>query len=74
MKNPFGSRFLRLLLASTIGLNVFGLALALSYIVAGLLHLDMASVAGLIGGLAAMTLGAVAGWRTERALKQLSRN
>jgi hypothetical protein len=53
--------------------NVFGLVLALSYVVGSLLHTDMASVAGLIGGLAGVTLGVVAGWRTEKALKRLVR-
>jgi hypothetical protein len=71
-KSPFDSRFLRLLLAYTIGVNVFGLVLALSYVVGSLLHTDMASLAGLIGGLAGITLGVVAGWRTEKALKRIS--
>jgi hypothetical protein len=69
-ERPHGSPFLRLLLAYTIGVNVFGLALGLSYVVASLLHMDMASVAGLIGGLAGIALGIVAGWRTDRALKR----
>ncbi len=68
----FRSPFLRLLLAYTIGVNVFGLVLGLSYVVGSLLHMDMASVPGLIGGLAGIALGIVAGWRTERALKRLS--
>jgi hypothetical protein len=51
--------------------NVFGLALGLSYVVSSLLHLDMTSIAGLVGGLASMGLGLAAGWRTERALKRL---
>src|SRR5256885_806895 len=72
MKAPFSSRFLRLLLAYTIGVNVFGLALGLSYVVATLLHLDTASIAGLIGGVASITLGVVAAWRTERALQRWS--
>jgi hypothetical protein len=66
---PFSSPFLRLLLAYTIGVNVFGLVLGLSY-VGSLLHMDMASVPGLIGGLAGIALGIVAGWRTDRALKR----
>src|ERR1700674_2290837 len=69
---PFRSPFLRLLLAYTIGVNVFGLALALSYVVASLVHLDMSSVAGLIGGLAGIALGIIAGWRTNIALKRIS--
>ena len=72
VKRPFRSPFLRLVLAYTIGVNVFGLALGLSYVIASLLHLDMASVAGLIGGLAGIALGVVAGWRTDRALKRIS--
>jgi len=59
-------------LAYTIGVNVFGLALALSYVVASLVHLDMSSVAGLIGGLAGIALGIIAGWRTNIALKRIS--
>jgi hypothetical protein len=39
-----------------IGVNVFGLVLGLSYDVASLVDLDMASTAGLIGGLAAVAL------------------
>src|ERR1700674_3788024 len=66
---PFRSPFLRLLLAYTIGVNVFGLALGLSFVVASLLHLDMTSMAGLVGGLASMLIGLAAGWRTERALR-----
>ena len=72
VKRPFRSPFLRLVLAYTIGVNVFGLALGLSYVVASLLHLDMTSVAGLIGGVAGIALGVVAGWRTDRALKRIS--
>ena len=72
MKGPFSSRFLRLLLAYTIGVNVFGLAFGLIYVVATLLHLDTASIAGLIGGVASITLGVVAAWRTARALRRWS--
>jgi hypothetical protein len=68
MKGPFSSRFLRLLLAYTIGVNVFGLVLGLSYVAASLLHMDMASV----GGLAGIALGLVAGVRTDKALKRFS--
>jgi multisubunit Na+/H+ antiporter MnhF subunit len=71
-QQPFSSPLLRLVIAYTIGVNVFGLVLGLSYVVASLLHLDMASVAGLIGGLAGIALGVVAGWRTEKALKRIS--
>ena len=71
-RRPLSSRFLRLLLAYTIGVNAFGLALALSYLVAGLLHLDMASPAGLVSGLASMILGVFVGWRTERLLKRFA--
>jgi hypothetical protein len=39
-KRPFRSPFLRL--AYTIGVNVFGLVLGLSFVIASLLHLDMA--------------------------------
>lgn len=70
-KSPFGSHLLRLLVAYTIGVNVFGLVLGLSYVVATMLRLDMASVAGLLGGLAGIALGFVAGWRTEKALRRL---
>ena len=69
MKGPFSSRFLRLLVAYTIGVNVFGLVFGLSYVAATLLHLNTASIAGLIGGVASITLGVVAAWRTERALQ-----
>jgi hypothetical protein len=72
MKGPFSSRFLRLLLAYTIGVNVFGLVLGLSYVAASLLHMNMASVAGPIGGLAGIALGVVAGVRTDKALKRFS--
>ena len=71
-QQPFSSPLLRLVIAYTIGVNVFGLVLGLSYVVASLLYLDMASVAGLIGGLAGIALGVVAGWRTEKALKRIS--
>jgi hypothetical protein len=71
-ERPFRSPFLRLLLAYTIGVNVFGLALGLSYVVASLLHMGMTSIAGLVGGLASIGLGLAAGWRTERALKRIS--
>ena len=70
-KSPFRSRFLRLLLAYSIGVNVFGLVLGLSYVAASLLHLDMASIAGLIGGIAGIALGVLAGWRTDKALQRV---
>jgi hypothetical protein len=70
-ESPFHSPFLRRLLAYTIGVNVFGLVLGLSHLVGSLLHLDLASVAGLIGGLAGIALGFVARSRTERAVKRL---
>jgi hypothetical protein len=72
MKGPFSSRFLRLLLAYTIGVNVFGLFFGLSYVVASLLHLDTASIAGPISGLIGVALGVGAGWRTDKALKRFS--
>src|SRR5438132_13602325 len=72
MKGPFSSRFLRLLLAYTIGVNVFGLVFGLSYVVVSLLHLGKASIAGLIGGVASITIGVVAAWRTYRALQRWS--
>jgi hypothetical protein len=68
--DAFNSRILRLLVAYTIGLNVFGLVLGLSYVLGSLLH--MAEVVGGIGGLAGIALGAVAGWRTYKALKRFS--
>jgi hypothetical protein len=70
-QRPFSSPFLRLFLAYTIGVNVFGLAFGLSNVVASLLHLDTASVAGLIGGLVGIALGILAGWRTNVALKRI---
>ena len=70
-KGPFDSRVLRLLLAYTIGVNVFGLSLGLSFVVASLLHLDMTSTAGLVGGIASMGIGLAAGWGTERLLKRV---
>jgi len=72
-KGPFSSRFLRLLLAYTIGVNVFGLVFAVSLAVASALHVDKSSAAGLIGGLAASALGILAGWRTQRLLRRFSR-
>jgi hypothetical protein len=70
MNAPFTSRFLRLVLAYTVAVNVFGLALALIFVIASLLHVDRSSVVGLVGVLAGIALGAVSGWRTEKALKR----
>ena len=67
----FRSPFLRWLLAYTIGVNVFGLSLGLSFVVASLLHLDTTSTAGLVGGLASMGIGLAAGRGTERLLKRV---
>ncbi len=57
------------MLAYTVGVNAFGLVLGLIFVLGSLLHLDLASVAGLIGGLASVALAVIAGWRTYKALK-----
>jgi membrane associated rhomboid family serine protease len=59
----------RLLFAYLIGLNVFGLVLALTFVVGGLFHMaNPVAIAGLIVGI---ILAVLAGWRTERALRRL---
>jgi hypothetical protein len=68
MDSPPNLRFLRLLLAYVIGLNIFGLVIALTYAIGSLLN--VLNVVGLIGGVVAIAAGIVAGWRTERALKR----
>ena len=68
MDSPSNLRFLRMLLAYIIGLNVIGLILGLTYAIASLFH--VLSVVGPIGGIVAIAAGVTAGWRTERALKR----
>jgi hypothetical protein len=66
-ESPSNPRFLRLLLAYIVGLNAFGLVLALTFAVSNLAHLPAA--VGLIGAVVAIAAGVAAGWRTERAIK-----
>jgi len=61
---------LRLVLAYIIALNVFGLVLALTFVLGGLLHL--ASQVALAGLLFDIIVAVLAGWRTARAAKRLS--
>jgi hypothetical protein len=66
---PPGWRYARLAFAYLIGMNVFGLFVALTYAVGSLLH--MMTLVGPTGLLAGISLGVLAGWRTEKALKRL---
>ena len=59
---------MRLAIAYLIGLNVFGLVYALTYLVAGLFQ--MAPIVALAGLLVGMTVGILAAWRTDKALKR----
>lgn len=68
MKGPVGSPFFRLPFAYLIGLNVFGLVSVLTLAVGA--QLKMAPIVGLIGLLAGVVLGILAGWRTDKALKR----
>jgi hypothetical protein len=68
-ESPSNPRFLRLLLAYIVGLNAFGLVLALTFAVSNLAHLPAA--VGLIGAVIAIAAGVAAGWRTERAIKRV---
>jgi hypothetical protein len=62
-------RTLRLMLAYMIGLNVFGLVLAVTFVLGSLLHL--ANPVALGGLLVGIILAVLAGWRTARALNRL---
>src|ERR1700682_1549755 len=68
VKVPFGSPFFRLPFSYLIGLNVFGLVSVLTLAVGALLK--MAPIVGLVGLLAGIALGVLAGWRTDKALKR----
>ena len=68
VKAPFGSPFFRLPFSYLIGLNVFGLVSVLTLAVGALLK--MAPIVGLVGLLAGVVLGVLAGWRTDKALKR----
>ncbi|HEX9097142.1 MAG TPA: hypothetical protein VF990_13695 [Candidatus Dormibacteraeota bacterium] len=59
---------MRLAIAYLIGLNVFGLVYALTYLVGGLLQ--MAPIVPLAGLLVGLTVGILAAWRTDKALKR----
>jgi ABC-type dipeptide/oligopeptide/nickel transport system permease subunit len=51
-----------------IGVNVFGLVSVLTLAVGALLK--MAPIVGLVGLLAGIVLGVLAGWRTDKALRR----
>jgi ABC-type dipeptide/oligopeptide/nickel transport system permease subunit len=68
VKAPFGSAFFRLPFAYLIGVNVFGLVSVLTLAVGALLK--MAPIVGLVGLLAGIVLGVLAGWRTDKALRR----
>jgi uncharacterized membrane protein len=55
-----------------IGVNVFGLVSVLTFVVGSLLK--MGPVVGLVGLVAGIVLGVLAGWRTDKALKRFFRN
>ena len=62
---------LRLVLAYMIGLNVFGLVLALTFVAGRLLHIaNLVAFAGLSVG---VIVAVLAGWQTERALQTARR-
>ena len=66
------SRLTRLAIAYLIGLNVLGLVYALTIVVGGLLQ--MAPIVALAGFLIGITLGVLAAWRTDKALKRFFRD
>jgi hypothetical protein len=63
------SLFLRLLLAYIIGLNAFGLVLALTFLVGS--FFQTVNAIGLVGLIVGFAVGVAAGLRTERALKRV---
>ena len=65
-----GNSFLRLLLAYIVGVNAFGLVLALTYAI-GTLFFHMANGVALIGAIGGAAVGVAAGVRTGRALRGL---
>jgi hypothetical protein len=65
------SAFLRVLFAYTVGLNAFGLVLALTFLVGS--FFQMANAVALVGGIVGVVVGVAAGLRTESALKRLFR-
>jgi len=54
-----------------VGLNAFGLVLALTFLVGS--FFQMANAVALVGGIVGVVAGVAAGLRTERALKRLFR-
>jgi ABC-type dipeptide/oligopeptide/nickel transport system permease subunit len=67
-KASFGSPFFRLPFAYLIGMNVFGLVSVLTLVLGSVLKIVPAfGLVGLVGGI---TLGVLAGWRTDKALKR----
>lgn len=67
MNDPFRSPLVRLIIAYAIGINVFGLVIALSLVLGSALRHPNA--VGLVGLLAGIALGSIAGQRIARALK-----
>lgn len=72
MKDPFRSRGTRLFVAYLIGLNVFGLVSVLSFVLLSGFGQDSPLV--LIGLLAGIACGVVAGWGVARMMKTAGRN
>jgi predicted membrane protein len=60
---------MRLVFAYLIGINALGLVVAVSYVVGSLLRI--APLVALIGLVAGLGLGVLAGWRTDKALERL---
>ena len=52
-----------------VGVNAFGLVLALTFLVGSFFH--TANVVALIGGVVGIAAGVAAGWRAERMLKRV---
>jgi hypothetical protein len=66
--SSFGSPFFRLPFAYLIGVNVFGLVWVFTFVVSRVLK--MGPAVGLIGLVGGITLGVLAAWRTDKALKR----
>ena len=64
---PFGSPLSRWVVAYGIGLNAFGLVLALAYVVGGVTH--QSNAAAVTGFLLASAAGIATGRRINRAMK-----
>jgi membrane associated rhomboid family serine protease len=69
VKQRSSSGFLRLLIAYVVGLNAFGLVLALTFAIGSLLH--MANAVALTGVVVGIAVAIAVGWRVERATKRL---